>query len=714
MINPTTHAITEFPVPNGSSYAHFEGIAVGSDGNLWFTEAGAVPDRIGEINPTTHAITVIATPTGGSEPVGITAGPDGNLWFTEASVGQIGEINPTTHVVDEFTVPYLAPYGNGFIPAGPYEITKGPDGNVWFTDGETNAIGVVTLNQSSSTHFVVTQQPPASLIAGTSFGLTVQAEDSSGNLNSSFNGTVTVALASGPSGATLGGTLTAPRSNGVATFYGLTLNTAASGYKLQVSSNGVDSATTNAITVTPAAASKLAIETQPSATATAGQAFATQPAVEEVDQYGNVETGDNSTVITAELSSGAGPLQGTTTATVSGRRGDLHEPGRQQGRDDRAQFTGGRLHLGDFQLQSWSARRRPQVGDPDGAVSDRHRRVRRSPSSRSSDEEDRYGNLETGDNSTVVTASLESGVGPLQGTTTATVLGGVATFTSLADDRAEIDHAQFTGGGFERRSPSSIVVSPAAASKLVIHTQPSATATAGQAFATQPVIYEEDQFGNLETGDNSTIVTAVAAPPAPGRFRAATVTVSGGVATFTNLTDDTAETIALHSQSGGLSGPISNSITISPAAASKLVIHTEPSATATAGQAFAMQPVIYEEDSTATWKPATTARWSRPSSRPASGTASGNGHRRCVRRRGQVHQLVGQHGRGPGTQVHERVSDTGRLLRHRGEPGGGQQADRGPAAFGHGHGRAALRRASRWSRKRIRMATARAATTAPR
>ena len=88
--------------------------------------------------------------------------------------------------------------------------------------------------------------------------------------------------------------------------------------------------------MTPAAASQLVIQTQPSATATAGQAFATQPVVEEVDQYGNLETGDNATVVTAALFSGAGPLQGTTTATVSGGVATFIEPGRQQGRDDLA------------------------------------------------------------------------------------------------------------------------------------------------------------------------------------------------------------------------------------------------------------------------------------------------------------------------------------------------------------------------------------------
>ena len=48
------------------------------------------------------------------------------------------------------------------------------------------------------------------------------------------------------------------------------------------------------------------------------------------------------------------------------------------------------------------------------------------------------------------------------------------------------------------------MVSPAAAAKLVDPDAAVATATAGLPFATQPVIYEEDQYGNLETGDNTT------------------------------------------------------------------------------------------------------------------------------------------------------------------------------------------------------------------
>src|SRR5262249_18234616 len=151
-----------------------------------------------------------------------------------------------------------------------------PNGNLWFNDYGANAIGGVILNLTSSTHLVMTAQPPASLTAGSSFGLTVQAEDGSGNPVTSFNGTVRVALSNSPSGATLGGTLAVTASSGVATFSGLTLTEAASGYTLSVSSVGVTSTTTSAVTVIPAAATQLVVTQQPPSTVRVSAPFTMQ------------------------------------------------------------------------------------------------------------------------------------------------------------------------------------------------------------------------------------------------------------------------------------------------------------------------------------------------------------------------------------------------------------------------------------------------------
>src|SRR4029077_20849678 len=90
-----------------------------------------------------------------------------------------------------------------------------------------------------------------------------------------------------------------------------------------------------------------------------------------------------------------------------------------------------------------------------------------------------------------------------------------------------------------------VTVNPAPASQLVIHRQPSSAAMAGQPFAPQPVIYVEDMFGNLETGDNSTQVMS-SQHMGMGPLRGTTpVRVSGGVATFTDLADNKAEIISL-------------------------------------------------------------------------------------------------------------------------------------------------------------------------
>jgi uncharacterized delta-60 repeat protein len=202
-------------------------------------------------------------------------------------------------------------------------LVVGPDGNITGAEGlgSTSSweIGTFRLlgDAPVTVQLVVTQQPPASLTAGTGFGLTVDAEDSSGNIETSFDGTVTVALANNPGGATLGGTLSVTASNGVATFSGLTLTTADSGYTLLVTSSGLSETVTGAITVTPAAATQLVVSQQPPSTITAGAGFGLQAAIE--DAYGNVETGDSSDVVTAALANNptGATLGGTLSETVS-------------------------------------------------------------------------------------------------------------------------------------------------------------------------------------------------------------------------------------------------------------------------------------------------------------------------------------------------------------------------------------------------------------
>jgi len=70
------------------------------------------------------------------------------------------------------------------------------------------------------------------------------------------------------------------------------------------------------VRLTPAVATKLAIDTQPVGGATTGAALATQPVIHIVDADGRLIVGDSTTTVTVAIASGGGALGGTTTVTA--------------------------------------------------------------------------------------------------------------------------------------------------------------------------------------------------------------------------------------------------------------------------------------------------------------------------------------------------------------------------------------------------------------
>src|SRR5215469_4020227 len=110
------------------------------------------------IVPAILVASVFATPAAMGDPVGqisefstgpnttpgpayIAPGADGNLWFTEPDTQKLAKITPSGQITE---------YSNGLGPASvPDGITPGPDGNMWFTDegllaGGMSGIGWIT------------------------------------------------------------------------------------------------------------------------------------------------------------------------------------------------------------------------------------------------------------------------------------------------------------------------------------------------------------------------------------------------------------------------------------------------------------------------------------------------------------------------------------------------------------------------------------------
>ncbi len=166
------------------------------------------------------------------------------------------------------------------------------------------------------TKLAVTSQLPSNVTAGNPFDLTVAAEDGSGNVESSFNGLLSVALEAGPHGGLMSGNMTVEAVDGVATFSNLTLDTAGSGYSLEVTGGGLTPATVTALSVAPAAAAQLVVISQPPASMTAGSSFGVAVATE--DRFGNLVPSYNGGVTVAlGANSSGGTLYDTLTVTAS-------------------------------------------------------------------------------------------------------------------------------------------------------------------------------------------------------------------------------------------------------------------------------------------------------------------------------------------------------------------------------------------------------------
>jgi virginiamycin B lyase len=137
--------VTSFAVqgqPNGR-------IVQGPDKAIWVTELGK--DRVARImNEQVHEFSLPSAPVqvqcGGRCPYGIASGPDGNLWITESQLAAGGLVGRMT-LQGEYKNWPLREAG-----AALNDITAGPDQALWFGESRARGLGRVT------TEGVVTEQ----------------------------------------------------------------------------------------------------------------------------------------------------------------------------------------------------------------------------------------------------------------------------------------------------------------------------------------------------------------------------------------------------------------------------------------------------------------------------------------------------------------------------------------------------------------------------
>lgn len=463
---------------------------------------------------------------------------------------------------------------------GIYKITASNSASL------TNAVsGNLTISPGALSSLSVLQNPTTGT-AGMSLSpaVKVQALDAYGN-SVTASTTVTLTLTGGTF-ASGSSTFTATTFGGVATFTGLIINVAGN-YSLAANVNSVASSSFN-VAISPSAVKQAIWQTPFSTTAVAGTTLSSAVVAVE-DAFGNLIT--NSTTVTLRLTGGkfSTASASATATTVNGV----------------ATFSGLSINVaGNYSLTAYVGSVATSVANlAISAASASQLAWKVAPvvkvvagttfNSVQVAVVDVYGNVVTSDTSTV-TLTLSSGTfSSGSSTVTATASNGIATFSSLAiNTTGTYQIAASDGTSLTGVTSGNVTISPAALASLSIQQNPT-TGTAGVALTPAVQVAALDQFGNLVT-----VATPITLTLTGGTFSnknsTVTATAIGGVATFSNLTIVVAGSYTIAASSGSFNtSPFS--LTISPAAATKLAWQSAPPATTVAGTAMSDIAVAVED-----------------------------------------------------------------------------------------------------------------------
>src|ERR1019366_10116568 len=178
--------------------------------------------------------------------------------------------------------------------------------------------------------------------------------------------------------------------------------------------------------------------------------------------------------------------------------------------------------------------------------------------------------------------------------TVTTNASGVATFTNLAITGIIGNQTlSFSASGLTGATSNAVSITAGAATQVTITTQPSITVASGVAFAQQPVLQLRDAAGNALSLAGVGVSVVIASGTGMLGGATSVVTNAAGVATFAGLSIiGTSGNFTLGFGVPSLTGATSNTIALTPGAATQLSITIQPSASAASGVAFAQQPVI--------------------------------------------------------------------------------------------------------------------------
>lgn len=178
--------------------------------------------------------------------------------------------------------------------------------------------------------------------------------------------------------------------------------------------------------------------------------------------------------------------------------------------------------------------------------------------------------------------------------------GGIASFTGVNETNTQTIYLKATSAGLAAACSTAVQVYPSVPTKLSFSVHPSATATAGSDFSTQPQVSILNNTNQVMTSSTNSITLSAytdstcTSAISSGTFSVTTnpILPTSGVATFAGVKYTEVSTIYLKATSPGLTSACSTGIVISPAAANQLSFYLAPPQNATAGTSFPVQVSI--------------------------------------------------------------------------------------------------------------------------
>ena len=232
-VGPTTTYNSSLPTPSG--------IALDSSGRLWITEH--VDSSFDSFNINTRSLVKYWTSQtfdkygySVSFPNSIAIDSRGNIWISEHYGNKILEFDPSSNKLVEYPIPCCSS-----DIAGPYSLTLGPNGTIWFVEISGAAIGELTPTSASSPLSINIPNPQVSALTGSLLQVPLSVGAQNGPQNVTLNVSGVTASGALPDGMAKFTTRNFGLSSGQTKNDTLDLNTQGlntGSYYLTVSANG--------------------------------------------------------------------------------------------------------------------------------------------------------------------------------------------------------------------------------------------------------------------------------------------------------------------------------------------------------------------------------------------------------------------------------------------------------------------------------------------